>query len=761
MSSLVMLSLVAGFGVGSAVFWRFVERQLERADVVVYDLRFPRGLPDEDVAAFVSALSGLLPPWWKRWYSAPAVVIETEANSAGIRQRLLVSASHRHTVENALQCTMPSVRYTLLEEAPKPAVNAAAAYRLSTRRRPLRVDAAQLSRGLLTALQPLDDDESLLVQWTLTPAGPVPPARRASPPQGSGLSLSHDTGMPIEPEAVAALKAKFAASLVVGTARIGAAAKSRERAQSLLRRAEAPWHAARAPGVQLRRRWLPLAWVARSLRGRSLPIFGWPLLLNSEELTGLLGFPVEAEQIPGLVLGGCRQLAASPLIASRGLVVGVSTFPGSERPIAIDVQAQLRHQHLIGPTGTGKSTAMIGQIVQNLQAGVGVTVLDPKGDLVADLLARIPEDRQDDVILLDASDEEMPVGLNPLRSASGSGEVMVENLVGLMHSLWSHSWGPRLDDILRAALLTLVQQNQGMTLVEVAPLLLSESFRRRCLGRLDDPVGLESFWGWYQGLSDAERATVVAAPLNKLRAFTMRPRLRRILGQSEPKLDMAEVLSGGKILLVNLASGVLGEDAAALLGSILVAELWHATTARAAIPPEERRLHVAYLDEFQHFLNMPTPVATVLAEARGLGLGLVLAHQHLHQLSTEVREGVLANARSRLIFQCAAGDARALSKELGTSLTPDDLQGLGAYEVVASLFAGGQIAPPCTVRTLPAPESTSDPNAIRQLSRSRYGTPAADVDAAIVKRSAGTNKATPVGTTSRPRRPRKQEGGRS
>src|SRR5262249_52947537 len=199
---------------------------------------------------------------------------------------------------------------------------------------------------------------------------------------------------------------------------------------------------------------------------------------------------------------------------------------------------------------------------------------------------------------------------------------------GLMASLWRFSWGPRTEDIIRAACSTLAT-HPGMTLVEVAPLLLDESFRTRLLGKLDDPIGLESFWGWFSGLSQAERSTVVAAPLNKLRAMTMRPRMRRILGQSEPKLDMSEVINGGKILLVNLAAGLLGEGAAELLSALIFAELWHATTARAAVPPDERRLHIAYIDEAQHALHLPTPIATVLAEARSLKLGLVLAHQHL------------------------------------------------------------------------------------------------------------------------------------
>ncbi len=746
MSALFLLAVAGSLAAATVLSWRIVELAGERATLVAYSLRFPRGLPAPDVESFIAALSGLLPPWWKRWYGSPSVFLETTASPAGISHQLLVSEAHRHQVENALQAHLPAVAYTPLEGRAEPKVTAAAAYRLSTGDRSLRVDAPTLSRGLLASLQPLHGNESVTIQWALTPTGPVGPARRASQPT-RWWWLNTDDSTRNDGEAVTALKAKQSSALLLGVARIGVHADSPKQAQRLLRRVEGPWHGSRAPGVHLRRRLIPSSWAVHAVRRRALPMFAWPIICNSQELAGLIGIPVEAEQIPGLLLGGCRRLAASPQIPTQGVVLGLSTFPGSERPIALDTQAQLRHLHSVGPTGVGKSTLLLNSIIQNLQRGVGVTVLDPKGDLIADVLERIPKHRLHDVIVLDASDDEAPVGLNPLRTAAGNGEVIVENLVGLMHSLWKFSWGPRTDDILRAALLTLVTK-PGMSLVEVPALLLQDSFRQSFVGTLDDPVGLESFWGWYEGLSNAERATVVAAPLNKLRAFTMRPRIRRIIGQSSPALDFTEVLADGRIVLINLASGLLGEDAASLLGALVVAELWHATTARAALPPSERRLHVAYLDEFQHFLHLPTPVATVLAEARGLGLGLVLAHQHLHQLPTDIREGVLANARSRVVFQAAASDAHALAKELGGTLTAEDLQGLGGFEIVASVFAGGQVTPPCTARTLPAPPLCSDATAIRARSRCLYGRAAAEIDAEIAARTTNRTR-TPVGTTKR------------
>lgn len=478
---------------------------------------------------------------------------------------------------------------------------------------------------------------------------------------------------------------------------------------------------------------------------RRVPFAEWPGAFNAQELSGLVGWPVGAVAIPGLVLGGCRLVPASPLISRSGTVIADSIFPGDVRPLALDVQARLRHVHVLGPTGTGKSTLLANMILSDIAAGRGVVVLDGRGDLVQTVLERIPVHRERDIVVLDPADSERPVGFNPLHADDADqSEVVVENLVGLFKSLYSHTWGPRLDDILRAALLTLTTAGKA-TLCEVPLLLNDPSYRRRLVGRLDDPTGLESFWGWYESISDAERQVALGPVMNKVRAITMRARIRSIIGQSEPKLRLSDVLASGKVLLISLASGLLGDEAAALMGALVVAELWHATLARAGMPPEQRRPVMAYIDEWQRFVHLPTPMGEVLAEARGLGLGMVLAHQTVvGQLPEDVRHAVLANARSRVVFQLPSEDARLVAKELGDIFTADDLQGLGAFEVVCQLFAAGSSQPPATARTRPLPEVSSDPDEIRRASRKRYGVDRSEIERAIRNRqSRGTDA--PIG----------------
>ena len=714
-----------------------------RRSLVAYRLSFPRELDAEDVTNALGGFSGLLEPRWKRWLSTPYVVLETHATKSGIEHYILVPERFATVIENVLQSALPSVRYEPVD-VPDVPVERGVEHFLTSSIRPLSVDPKAISVGLLATLSPLAASETVVVQWVVAPHPPVSSVKE----QLTRTSLLTGRQEPIDGEEVSALKAKEAGPLLLAAGRIGASGPSAAGEIARIRRVEAAWHVARAPGVHLRRRLVPKSWSAKAMAARRAPVSVWPGRLNAPELAGFSGWPIGIVGLPGLRLGGCRQIPASPAIPDEGTVICDSTFPGDERPLAVDLAARLRHVHVVGPTGVGKSNLLASMVIDDMEAGRGVVLLDPKGDLVTTILERVPEHRRDDVIVLDPADT-APVGLNPLRSAHGvSGEVVVENLVGMFKNLYSYSWGPRLDDVMRAALLTLAGVD-GATLCEVPLLLTNPAYRRKIVGKLDDPIGLESFWGWYEGLSDAQRQEAIGPVLNKIRAFTGRPTVRAIIGQSDPAVSMRDVLAEGKILLCSLASGMLGEEAAALFGALIVAELWHATTARSGMEESRRRPVMAYLDEWAQFMHLPTPMASVLAEARGLGLGLTLAHQHMDQLTPEARHAVLANARSRVVFQLASGDARLLAKELGTLLTPDDLQGLGGFEVVAQLFAEGTTQAPATGRTRSLDPPTNDPLAIRSESRSRYGVPRGEVEHAIRDRQSAPT-AGPIGRRSRP-----------
>ena len=728
---------LAGFAI---VRWRRGVRWT--ADLETYELRFPRGLDADDVTAFFRGVAGIVPARWERSIAVRAVALEVSATAAGIRHYLLVPRPQAGTVLAALRAALPGVTSTPDTTYVSFGAVRAASLGLTDRRRLLAVDrSTEVSRAILASLQPLRDGERIVRQWIIRPTGPAPAVPVSSSRQGNRPFIERvlaamTTGRELDGENLRAARAKAAGPLFGAVGRVGTVASDAGRARQLLAQVLAAHHAANAPGVHLYRRHLPDGPVASALRDRRLPAAVYPCSLSAVELAAVAAFPLGDVSLPGLQLAGTRQLAPSADIPRTGRIVATATFPGSERPLALSVPDSLRHLHVLGPTGVGKSTLLVGLIAQDMAAGRGVVVLDPKGDLVADVLDRVPTHRTHDVIVLDPTDEERPVGLNLLAGAGNAPELVADQVVAIFHQMYRAFWGPRTDDIMRAALLTLAQA-PGMTLCEVPLLLTDPAFRRRLVGRLDDPLGLGPFWGWYESLSDGERTQAIGPVLNKLRPFLMRRRLRNVLGQASPRLDFGHVLAERRILLVPLTKGLLGEEAAALVGSLVVARLWQAVQRRAGLPGEQRHPTFAFVDEFQDYLHLPTDIADVLAQARGLGLGLTLAHQHLGQLPDKLEAAILANARSRVIFQVSADDGRTLARELTPHLQASDLQGLDAHHVVLTLSAGARVAPPVTAVTSLPPAATGQAGLARQYSRERYGADRAEVEAAIKERHFG------------------------
>lgn len=369
--------------------------------------------------------------------------------------------------------------------------------------------------------------------------------------------------------------------------------------------------------------------------------------------------------------------------------------------------------------------------MQDIEHGRGVVVIDPKGDLVTDVLARIPQARRSDVVLLDPTDD-TPVGLNPLVPlADVPATVVADGVLAVFHHLYADSWGPRLQDILHACLLTLVRRDDA-SLIMLPLLLTNNGFRRSLTQKLSDPVALGPFWSWYEALSDAERAAVIAPVMNKLRAFLLRPQVRAVLGQRRPKFQVSQVFTERKVLLVNLSKGLIGPEAAGLLGSLVLADIWRSTLARSGVPADQRRHVGVYIDEVQDYLHLPTDLADALAQARGLGVGFTLAHQYLGQLPTGMRTAVLTNARSRVTFQLGHDDATAMAKGHG-ELAAEDFTTLGRHEIFASLLAGSRVTPYASGVTLPLGPPVSSPAELRARSRAKYGRPLSEIEAGFAE----------------------------
>jgi len=707
------------------------------ADLETYRLQISGDLDMAEIQQFLAGLSGVRAAGWRRLVETRAVGFEISSTELGIAFHLHLDPHQKGTVLAHLQGALPGVIAIPDYEYSAKTPSLAGELVTSSHEHQLKVDtAAGTSSAILAALQPLGAGESMVVQLIITPLGSHAPRQ----PWSWWPATAEPTTEPISKS----VRDKYSGPLFSVSLRLGVSSPSSARDRQLLGRLTGAFHAANSPEASLRRLRRSSAITARHIAQRRVVNSGPRCHLNAAELSGLWGLPVDGANPPGLSLGGCPPQPPDPEMPRAGRVLADSNYPGiSGRPLATSVEDGMTHLFLLGRTGSGKSTVILNLVSQDMEAGRGLIVVDPKSDLVEDIIARVPTHREDDIIILDPTDDERPVGINLLAGGVEAPELVAEQILGTFHRLYAASWGPRTDDILRAALLTLVGV-PGMTLAEIPLLLTDAAFRRTIVGRVDDPIGLGPFWAAFDALSDAERAQQTGPIQNKLRSVLVRPRLRNVLGQAQPLLDFDQLLQEQKILLVPLAKGLLGEDAAALLGSLLIARLWQAVQRRAGMPPAARRPVFLYVDEFQDFLNLPTPFPDLLAQARALGLGLTLANQNFGQLSTDVREAVLANARSRVIFQPSASDARRLAQE-EARLTAQNLMGLGAHEVIATLAVGARVAPGATGTTRPAPPAISDGTAIRELSRQRYGRDRAEIEAEMRRRHERPAGEGPVG----------------
>ncbi|WP_372495502.1 type IV secretion system DNA-binding domain-containing protein [Saccharopolyspora soli] len=425
-------------------------------------------------------------------------------------------------------------------------------------------------------------------------------------------------------------------------------------------------------------------------------------LLSVPELAAVAHLPTD-EALPGLARAGARAVPPPPNTPTEGALirpVGVSDT-GHARPVGLQVSDARHHLHVLGATGSGKSTMLARMILADAEHGRGAVVIDPKGDLITDILQRLPEHAADKVVLFDADSRGPTPCLNPLE---GPKESAVDNLVSVFSRVFASAWGPRTEDILRAACLTLRAASDTPTLATLPQLLTDPATRARHRDRVSDDPTLRGFWDWYDQLSDAARAQATAPLLNKLRAFLLRPFVVKAIAAGPSTVDLGEALNGG-LCLVRIPKGRLGEDTTRLLGSLIVARVWQETTARAAVAQRERRDAGLYVDEAHNFLNLPYAMEDMLAEARGYRLSMTLAHQHLGQLPKDLKEGISTNARSKVFFTASPEDARELARHTAPRVSDHDLAHLGVYHAAARLVVGGEETQPFTVTTQPLPSA--------------------------------------------------------
>lgn len=375
-----------------------------------------------------------------------------------------------------------------------------------------------------------------------------------------------------------------------------------------------------------------------------------------------------------------------------------TNFRNERRAFGIRQADRHHHMYLIGKTGTGKSTLLETLIRQDIGAGQGVALLDPHGNLVERVLAAVPQERKPDLIYFNVPDASRPLGFNPLeRVVPAKRPLAASGILEVFKKLWAESWGPRLEHILRNALLALLDQPEA-TLADVLRLLDDEEFRKHAVERVGN-AQVRRFWlREYAGYPKPFRAEAIAPIQNKVGAFLADPVLQAILTQPRSSFDLRRVMDDGRILLVNLAKGKLGEDTAALLGALIVSRIGLAALSRADVREDDRRDFFVYLDEFQTFTTLS--LATMLSELRKYRVSLVLAHQYLSQLDEQVRDAILGNVGTIVSFRLGLTDAEILEKEFWPEFRAEDLVNLPNYNVYLKLMVKGVVSRPFSGETM-------------------------------------------------------------
>ncbi len=407
--------------------------------------------------------------------------------------------------------------------------------------------------------------------------------------------------------------------------------------------------------------------------------------------------------------------------------LGEANFRNSKKRFGIKIDDRRRHVYALGKTGVGKSTFLENMIIQDIYNNRGFAVVDPHGDLVEKVLKFIPSNRINDVIYFNPSDIDYPIAFNVLEKVEPQYRHLVASgLVGVFKKIWAESWGPRLEYLLRNAILALLDY-QDATLLGIPRILVDPTFRKKVIATLQDPV-VKAFWVDEFSKYNQQFLTEAISPIqNKVGQFLSSSLIRNIVGQVASTIDLRKVMDEGKILLLNMSKGRIGEDNSALLGAMMITKLQLAAMSRVDIPENTRRDFYLYVDEFQNFAT--ESFANILSEARKYRLNLIIAHQYIEQLGEVVKPAVFGNVGTMVIFRIGGADAEELLKEFEPYYTEEHLVNLPKYNFYIKLMIDGVSSIPFSATNMPPfTGNTGNTNKVIAVTRERYSSSRAIVE---------------------------------
>lgn len=484
-------------------------------------------------------------------------------------------------------------------------------------------------------------------------------------------------------------------------------------------------------------------WFMHDFIYRYFPIIGKSSILTCEELATIFHFPNKSILTPGIHWLTSKRAPAPSNLPTEGLYLGKSTFRGLIHPVYIERDDRRRHTYIIGKTGTGKTEFLKSMIMQDIHAGEGIAVIDPHGDLIEDVLRQIPANRAEEVILFDPSDTDRPMGFNMLdANTEQQKHFVVNSVIGLMYKLFDPNKtgiiGPRFEHAIRNAMLT-VMYEPGSTFIEVVRALTDQNFVQELLPKVQDPI-IRRYWtDQIAQTSDFHKSEVLDYIVSKFGRFVTNKMIRNIIGQSQSAFDFRKVMDEGKILLINLSKGKIGEENASFLGLVLVPKILVAAMSRQDMDQSKRRDFFLYVDEFQNFA---TPdFAQILSEARKYRLNLIVANQFIGQMEEEIKNAIFGNVGTIASFRVGVNDASYLQREFQPIFNETDLINVDRFNAYMRTLVGGEPVPPFSIDTTKDISKEKElgnvrvADLVRELSRLKYGRNVEVIEAEIAQRA--------------------------
>ncbi len=667
--------------------------QAMKASRVRLSLRFPARLEALRALAALDGLSGL--PYTNE------LICETVARPGLTEHALWVPKATRASAISTLSGVVPSLRIGETTPVSRELVTIALRLFVSTPSLLSTEQAVETSRSLLVGLADVRESEQVVIRFALRHGAPRRPT--STPTTDARLR---------ELERAWQRKINSPGFSVAGLVLV--------RATTVTRAREMAGHIENV--IRARRGLTGDIRITRERGNRTLASLPRTTRtsgrLSSAELLPLLAWPLGDEAAPNVAVGS-RELRAPTHLAKRGRVLFIARDTrGDERHVALDATAARHHMAVIGPSGVGKSVLLARAILSDIASGNGGVVIDPKADLVASILARVPRAHVNRVVVLDPGDVRPIPGMAVL--AGGDPDTRADVLTGTLKAIFADAWGVRSDYYGRLGIRTLAEI-PGAGLADIGRLFFDEPYRRAAVARLADPF-LLSAWAGYEALSPAAKAEHVQAPLARMLALLSRPRVRAVVASPDARLDIGRLLAERRWLLVSLAPGALGEAGASLMGATVMYAVWSAIEARATLPPDRRHPLFVYVDELATLANgVPFGLELLAERARGLGAGLTVALQTLGRIPEPTRSALLGNLATLITFRTGAKEAPNLAREL-PPLSADDLIALGRFEVAARVAGGsGAAVSVVTGRTEPLPPETGMAESIRDASARLYG----------------------------------------